>query len=204
MMEELNDDMLKDALLQMPQYRAPDFIWDNIEDQLEQEGNLHQAIASLPKYTAPDRVWNNIEQRLQQKGILRRLPTWGWSAAAGVAIVITAALGIYQWNQTRGSVSYAYAVEKNVPNPSPRDWDADETDVQEVQNLYAHFCKYQSQNDMNCGLDQELKELNEAKAELKKAMAQYGEDPELIRQLGDLEIDRARVVKAMVEKIQTS
>lgn len=203
-MEELNDNKLKDALRQMPQYRAPDFIWDNIEDHLEREGNLHFAIANLPRYVAPDRVWNSIEQGLDQKGIVRYLPTWGWSAAAGVAIVITAALGIYQWNQTRGSVSYAYAVEKNVPNPSPRDWDADEVDVQEVQNLYAHFCKYQSQNDLNCGLDRELKELNDAKAELKKAMAQYGEDPELIRQLGDLEIDRARVVKAMVEKIQTS
>lgn len=203
-MEEQNYDKLKDALRQMSQYRAPEFVWDRIEDQLEQEGHLHQAIAALTSYTAPDRVWTHIETVLDRETKIRRLPTWGWSAAAGVAIVVTAALGIYQWNQTRGTVSYAYTVEKTVPHNSPRDWDSAEADVQEVQNRYAHFCKYQSQNDADCGLDNELKELNEAKAELVEIIAQYGEDPSLIRQLGELEVDRSRVVKAMVEKIQTS
>lgn len=234
MMEERHEKNLKDALRQLPHYRAPESIWDRIEQQmeqeaylhqgiaelpvyaapngiwnrleqqLEQEGYLHQAIAALPVYTAPDQIWNSIENELNKGAKIRRLSSWSWSVAAGVAIVVTAALGIYQWGQTRGHISYAYSEEKAAPLNSPQDWDAAEADVQEVQSMFAHFCKYQSSNDEDCALERELKELNEAKAELKDVMARFGEDPDLIRELSDLEQDRSRVVKAMVEKIQTS
>lgn len=234
MMEERHEKNLKDALRQLPQYRAPESIWDRIEQhmeqeaylhqaiaalpaytapngiwerlekQLEQEGHLHQAIATLPVYTAPDRIWNNIESELNKGAKIRRLSSWSWSAAAGVAIVVTAALGLYQWGQTRGDISYAYSEEKVAPSNTPKDWDAAEADVQEVQALFANFCKYQSQQEEDCALERELQELNEAKAELKDVMARFGEDPDLIRELSDLELDRSRVVKAMVEKIQTS
>lgn len=203
-MEESREKNLKDALRQLPQYRAPEFIWDRIEQHLEQEGYLHQAIAELPVYTAPDDIWNRIESELNKGGKIRRLSSWSWSVAAGIAIVVTAAIGLYQWNQTRGNVSYAYSEEKMAPLNSPRDWDDAEADVQEVQTLFAHFCQYQSQSADDCALEQELKELNDAKAELKDVMAKYGEDPDLIRELSELELDRNRVVKAMVDKIQTS
>ena len=203
-MEYLNEKNLKDALRHLPEHRAPEFIWDRIEQHLEQEGYLHQAIAELPTYTAPNAIWGRIEAELGRGGKIRRLSSWGWSVAAGVAIVVTAALGLYQWNQTRGQVSYAYSEEKVAPINSPRDWDDAETDVQEVQTLFANFCKYQAQNEEDCALENELKELNAAKAELKDVMARYGEDPDLIRELSKLEQDRSRVVKAMVEKIQTS
>lgn len=203
-MEESREKNLKDALRQLPQYRAPEFVWERIEQHLEQEGYLHQAIAELPVYTAPDGIWNRIESGLNKGGKIRRLSSWSWSVAAGIAIVVTAAMGLYQWNQTRGQVSYAYREEKAVPLNSARNWDDAEADVQEVQNLFAHFCKYQSQSEDDCVLERELKELNDAKAELKDAMAKYGEDPDLIRELSELELDRNRVVKAMVDKIQTS
>lgn len=203
-MEESREKNLKDALRQLPQYRAPEFIWDRIEQHLEQEGYLHQAIAELPGYTAPDGLWNRIEGELNKGGKIRRLSSWSWSVAAGIAIVVTAAIGLYQWNHIQGNVSYAYSEEKAVPLNSPRDWDDAEADVQEVQNLFAHFCKYQSQNEEDCALERELKELNDAKTELKDVMAKYGEDSDLIRELSELELDRNRVVKAMVDKIQTS
>lgn len=200
----MHEKNLKDALRQLPQYQAPRSIWEHIEENLEREGYLHQAIAELPVYTAPDGIWERIEGDLGQGTRIRRLPVWGWSAAAGVAIVITAAIGIYQWNQTRGQVSYAYSEESIQAINSPRDWDEAEADVLEVQKRFAHYCQYQSQQESDCALEKELKELNEAKAELKDVMARYGEDPDLIRELSELELDRSRVVKAMVEKIQTS
>ena len=102
----MHEKNLKDALRQLPQHRAPEFVWDRIEQHLEQDGYLHQAIAELPTYTAPDAIWGRIEAELGRGGKIRRLSSWGWSVAAGVAIVVTAALGLYQWNQTRGQVSY--------------------------------------------------------------------------------------------------
>lgn len=234
MMEERHEKDLKNALRQLPQYRAPESIWDRIEQQMDQEAYLHQAIAELPVYVAPNGVWNRLEQHLEQEGFLhqaiaalpvytapdqlwnsieselnkgtkiRRLSSWGWSVAAGIAIVVTAALGLYQWEQTRSHISYTYSEEKIAPLNSPQDWDAAEADVQEVQALFANFCKYQSQQEEDCALERELQELNEAKAELKDVMARFGEDPDLIRELSDLEQDRSRIVKAMVEKIQTS
>lgn len=200
----MHHDSLQDALRQLPQHQAPDFIWERIEAQLAADESLYQAIAALPTYGAPDRVWGRIERGLERRNAIRRMLRSSWSAAAGVAILLTASIGLYQWKQNQAAVSYAYRQEL-APSPHvSNDWDAAEADVQEVLNLYSHFCKYQAQNEADCNLDRELQELNEAKAELEAVMARYGEDPDLIRQLGELELDRSRVVKAMVDKIQTS
>lgn len=233
-MEDNREKNLKDALQQLPRYRAPESIWERIEQnleqegylhqaiaelpvhqapyglwgrierQLEQEGNLHKAIAELPVYTAPDGIWDRIEGELNKGAKIRRLSSWSWSVAAGIAIVLSAAIGLYQWKQTTGNITYAYSEEKIAPLNTSRDWDTAEEDVQEVQALFANYCKYQSQQEEDCALERELKELNDAKAELKAVMDRFGEDPDLIRELSELEMDRSRIVKAMVEKIQTS
>jgi hypothetical protein len=44
-----------------------------------------------------------------------------------------------------------------------------------------------------------LTELNAAKKEIKEAIELYGNDPELMRELGVVEMDRSKVARQMAE-----
>lgn len=196
-MEEINHQNLAKALKQLPQFQAPKGLWSAIELQLDAEEPLYQAIRQLPVYQAPALIWDNISQEISKDTAIRRLKRWIPAAAAAAAILISASwVAIRYVNQPK--ISIAYSQEVQSQSIVQNDWDQNEADFNEVQSRYTQICRL-NQTDDNCKLSQELAELNAAKKELKEVLERYGSDPELVRQLGIVEMDRSRVARQMAE-----
>lgn len=196
-MEEINHQNLAKALKQLPQLQAPDGLWSAIELQLDAEEPLYQAIRQLPVYEAPAIVWDNIAQEINKSATIWRLSKWIPAAAAAVTLLVSASwVAIRYVNQPK--ISIAYTQEVQSQSLAQNDWDQNEADFNEVQNRYSQMCRLNQTAD-NCKLSQELAELNAAKKELKQILERYGNDPELVRQLGLIEMDRSRVARQMAE-----
>jgi hypothetical protein len=198
--ELAQEERLDAAIADLPVHQAPAMIWDKIEDELVQEERLDVAIADLPVYQAPAMIWENIEAELDQPVVqkphhLRVI--YRWSAAAAVLLLLTVA-----WNWQRqldppARVRMAYSSEKIKAQDLPKlESLNDESELAEVQSEYARFCKW---TNTDCSLNDELSELNTAKAELLKVIKTYGPDQDLVLQINRIEDDRSRVVKRMVE-----
>jgi hypothetical protein len=196
-MEEINHQNLAKALKKLPQFQAPEGLWSAIELQLDAEEPLYQAIRQLPVYEAPSLVWDNISKELTQGAPVRQLKRWIPSAAAAATLLITASwVAIRYVNQPK--ISVAYSQEVQAQSIAQNDWDQDESDFIEVQSRYKQACRLHQTTD-NRKLSQELVELNAAKKEIKEAIELYGNDPELMRELGIVEMDRSKVARQMAE-----
>jgi hypothetical protein len=196
-MEEINHQNLAKALKKLPQFQAPEGLWSAIELQLDAEEPLFQAIRQLPIYEAPPLVWDNISKEISKGAPVRQLKRWMPAAAAAAMLLITASwVAIRYVNQPK--ISIAYSQEVQSQSIVQNDWDQNEADFNEVQSRYTQMCRLNQTAD-NCKLSQELAELNAAKKELKEVLERYGNDPELVRQLGLVEMDRSRVARQMAE-----
>jgi hypothetical protein len=195
-MEEINHQNLAAAFKKLPQYQAPQGLWSAIELQLDVEEPLYQAIQQLPVYQAPALVWEKIAQEVSRPAPVRQLKRWIRAAAAAILLIASTWVGYQYYNQPIVSIAYSQEVQSKLV--AQNDWDQDETAIAEVQTLYGQMCQLNQSKD-NCNLTQELAELNAAKIELKEAMERYGNDPELVRELSQVEMDRSRVVRKMAE-----
>jgi hypothetical protein len=199
-MQELNRQTLEQAIRQLPQYQAPSGLWERIDGELAQEERLEAAISELPSYQAPALIWDKIEAELDQPVVQKpsRLRLiYRLSAAAAVLLLFTVAWNWQQQLDPPARVRVAYSSEKIKTQDLPKlESLNDEAELADVQTEYARFCKW---TNTDCSLNDELSELNAAKAELLKVIKTYGPDQDLVLQINRIEDDRSRVVKRMVE-----
>jgi hypothetical protein len=195
-MEERNRPTLDQALRQLPTYEAPFDLWERIEEDLEQAQRYDDALADLPVYQAPKSVWEAIEQDLAQKKRLRTRWLRPLSAAAAVLLLFTAGWYLLREQDPPEQVQISYRTEiAKSSSTAAFQLPAEDAEFQEVQHEYARFCQLTKQD---CRLNQELNELNNARAELIQAMRTFGKDETLYRQIDQIEMDRSKVVKQMV------
>lgn len=220
-MLEHNHHLLKAALKKLPVHSPKDRLWDAIDMELtagEHDVNLQVAVSGLPQHKAPDSIWSNIEDSLDkdQQSVLepvsiqespkRRTQVFSitrWAAAAG--IFLTFAAGAWLLKDTfaeREYVTVSYSEEKAVAQFLSVDWEEDEDAfavVEELCEMNATLCE---QEDFRI-LTDELTALNEARDQLKLAMDQYGNDPELIAQLTAIEHDRTDLLKNIIKRMSS-
>ena len=198
-MQELNRKTLTDAIQQLPQYEAGEHVWGRISSELD----LKDAIHTLPQYAPPAEVWAGIENGIMatpsKRRRLRPLRIYV-SAAASVALLIIAGLFIYNTNQT-GNEAITY--HKTIIEGQfvyENDWDEDDADLVAVVYMFKKdpVAKQASSYE---GLLNEWEELNTAKAEIKEMMKKYGQDEQLISELGKIERNRSAIVKEMAIQI---
>lgn len=201
---EKNRDTLRQAISALAQKSAPENNWEGIAerlDELHQFDQISAAARQLPKLTAPVASWQHIDQQLNAPSApVRRL--WGrpWpAAAAAITMVLIAAW--FLWPQESTS-SVKVAVRSETLNASllNADWGTDEAAFTEVTALYR---KHQKTFPSPTGRDwlAELKELDAAHSELKKAINTFGRDAILLNQLADIERERSAILKQMAQQI---
>ncbi len=200
---EQNQETLRNAIHRLPAYEPDKSVWDAIHRRLTSEETLDHAIAQLPKYAPPAAVWERITEDLEKPATVRWLrPAWIGTAAAAAVVLFT--VGIYFWNTEEPTpietVQVVYTETEQPENTLKADWDDDDTEMQEVVEVFAQKASFVKQAD-DQSLLSEWEELESAKAEIKNMLAKYGNDAELVRTIAEIERQRSTIVKKMATEI---
>ncbi|WP_367388846.1 hypothetical protein [Lewinella sp. LCG006] len=200
---EKNRDSLKKALDQLPSFDPPAGIWDQIESDLNKpyvpdEGVLHEAIQQLPAYTPPVTVWNKLAQQLdtehqvRQLRVVRQRQVLQWAAA--IALLLMAGYAILR--EPGPKVQLQYAQETVQQFQTDIDWNADESIFSQLEDQLVQV------NDPAINkLRFEYEELSTAHEDVAAMLKSYGRDPQLIRQMADIERERSDIYRQIIEAI---
>jgi len=193
---------LKAALKNLPEYKAPDSIWDKIESEMNEEiaeSPLSIALKKLPVHKPSEEVWGNIEQNLPAQS-----PNFTvWRNVLGIAASIALAVGFFFWignNNPQYDVEYAYAEEILDDRMQFANFETDEEAfemIEEICSEKSFLCEHTDFKELKL----ELEELNEAHEELEFAMGEYNTSPELSKELKDIEMERTVVFKRLLAMI---
>jgi hypothetical protein len=200
---EQNKAALKKAILALPSYQPPEGLWGDIEKQLDDASALDAAIEKLPDYHPPAQVWENIRQELEEpapKPRLRIMSSLFLPRAAAVALIIIAAgLGLLLFDRDE-AVNVNYAETTVIEKQIQVDYQEDEPMIQMVSQAFEESPVARQQDNYD-RLRAELEELDQAKQDILDMMDAYGEDPQMIKQLADIERSRTDVVMKMARFI---
>ncbi len=198
-MEERNQQTLQTAIAKLPVHKPDYAIWEALQAELDEAGQLRPAIDALPVYAPPPQVWEHIETNLNSKP--RRLAlrsTWRYAVAAAALIGLVFTAVRQQQRLEKETVQFAYSTIESNFLAVANDWDSEEATFQAIAKAY----QQKSQLYQNEGrLLLELEELNEAKQEIKQMMNKYGMDAQLIKQIAKIERQRTAVLKKMAMEI---
>lgn len=201
MNQELNSNNLKEAITRLPIYAPPNTIWAQIDYEL----NLQKGIQQLPQHQPSDLVWQVIETDLVKSVRVVKPSSTKWSfwinklsIAAAVLLLIGTSWWIFSTTITPNQLSYS----QEIINAQllTEDWEEDSEALAQIEaicqlNNYACTAtEFQS-------LEEELKELNEAKLTLTQAIENFGKDTQLIAKLSEVELERTAVLKKMIANI---
>jgi len=190
--KELNKNNLKKAITRLSTYEPPKNVWRAIDNEL----NLQKNIKALPQYTPNDELWENINQQLPAKRTsIFSIKKWA------IAATILFCVGVnFWWYQQTNTTSLSYALETVEQQLLAADWDDDELLFDEINTI----CQTKT---YSCTIPEfqllktELKELNDAKSDLKQAINSFGKDTDLIHQLSEIELERTIILKKMIATI---
>lgn len=204
-MKELNHDTLQNALRQLPAHEPPALLWDALETQLALDSAMPVPSENLPLHSPPADIWANIEARLEQEAPAapalqsRRGGLWWRRLSAAAAVVLL--LGAGWWAmRTEGLESvevHQEIVDNRLLEPLQEQEDA-------AFEMVQHLCREQQpvcQVPEFRNLKTELDELTEARSSLREALGAYGNDPELVGQLVEIERERSRILQTLVTMI---
>ncbi len=201
---ERNHQTLQNAIVQLLDYQPKHRLWDAIEQRLDAEQSqerLQEAINQLPTYAPPTELWNRIAAELEQPSPMRlRVSRSAWLslAAATILAVISLVFWLNRTPEPTETVQMLYAAAE--ANPINADWNEDEATIEHIMNIYAQRASF-LQSEPGETLISDLKELNEAKAEIQNMMQKYGQDAQLVRTIVEIERQRSEIVKKMAQEI---
>lgn len=211
-MKELNYKILRAALDHLPVHEAPAGIWTTLEAALDLDEQIATDLPNLPEHTPPPAIWAHIEARLdatedvssttrRKPGYSLRPVLWPYAAAAALALLLAA---WWFWSPAGSSSTgnAAIAVTQEVVDDQLLDANRETEDeafalVQALCRQPATVCaepEFQA-------LKTELDELSSAKATLKTALGNFGDDPELHAQLARIERERSELLRQMMSMI---
>ncbi|HKK74796.1 MAG TPA: hypothetical protein VJ953_06990 [Saprospiraceae bacterium] len=204
MSTEKQNQLIRQAISELPDYQAPEQLWPQISEQLDidqKERLIQRQLAQLPDYHPPETVWTEIAEGLAKappKNTWLRLVRQPLTWAASFLLLFS----LY-WlvTQSQGpEVSYTYTTQAESQWLLESDWDADEADFAEVVQLHQRYLRtFDDQS--AASLQEEFDELNTAREEIKETLDRYGKDQELIRQLAAIERARTQIVNQMAQQI---
>ncbi len=189
-MQEKNRDTLRRALDRLPEYEPPAGLWHRLDGGLDHPTPA-PGLDRLPGYAPPPQVWNQLSRSLDQSNRRQlRHRRYTWMAVAASVLVLVGVWFTQQYNAPKVTLSYT---TEAAPPPVNADWDEEETAFAQL------FDDEEADADpvLN-SLRLELLELTDAKEEVKAMLVQYGEDADLVRQLGDIERERSELYRQVV------
>jgi hypothetical protein len=202
-MKEYNHTTLQNALDKMPSHEPPKSLWEAITSELEADAGLRQSIENLPQYSPSTAIWTNIESGLNNDILIQKQQKpwfitryWSQLSAAAVSILLLGVLIFFREN--------IFQNEKISLRQEHLDSRIQAT-TQEPENeaflRIQNFCQIQKtvcqQPDFQV-LKSELDELTQAKSEIKNALGNYGNDPNLVAEMVKIERERSKILEQMV------
>lgn len=202
-MKELNRHTLKTSLRQLPEYEAPDNIWDMIEAALDTDAHIAASARQLSPYHAPDHIWENLEKELDHSPRRKPAPMRAWlrplAAAAAIGLLL---LSVPWFFKSHSGESETIVVTQEFLNERLH------APVQEKEDPAFEYvfalCQSRApicQQPEFLHLKSELDELTAAKASLRRELGQYGDDPGLAAQLARIERERSGLLQQMMSMI---
>jgi hypothetical protein len=201
---EKNRNSLKDALGRMRSYDPPPGLWSKLEDSLdepvlaEDDTPLEQAISQLPGHTPPPEVWNKLNSELDKSQTAKRIrlkQRRQWLAmAATIALLVSAA--VWTFREPPPKVTVQYGEETLQQFSLDIDWNLDE-------DIFVQLEAYleQTNNPTVNKLRMEYEELSSAHSDVEDMLRSYGQDPQLVRQMADIERERTDIYRQIIELI---
>lgn len=200
---EKNRNSLKEALGQMKTYGAPDRLWNRVEDSLNappevDESPLIEAVGRLSQHSPPASVWNELTKSLDSEKttkVVRISNRRKWlSIAASVAVLLS--VGWFVLGEAPPKITKLYAQETMQQFQLDIDWNTDEASFEKLSEQLVQLNDPQLNN-----LKLELDELNSARGDVEDMLKSYGQDPQLVNQLGDIERERSDIYRQIIELI---
>lgn len=198
-MKEVNKDKLIEGLQNLPNYKAPDSVWDGISNKLNQDPVLAEALSKLPTFKAPDGVWDAIEGELHKP--VKRINLNFVSRMAAALLFLIVALAAIQnvlktSNDPLAKLDVQIQEEKVDEQLLAQLQHDDDKDFEQVLKLCDNM-EFICTRPRVSKLKADLLELNNAKQQLKQALGEYGTEVYLINQLKAIEFEQTRLIKQL-------
>ncbi|GAA4413997.1 hypothetical protein GCM10023187_42910 [Nibrella viscosa] len=193
---ERNRDTLIQALQQLPAYEPDEAVWQTIRHQLA-EAPLQQAIQQLPNYEPDEAVWQAIQTTTRPQNN-DRFRISRWAAAAVGVLVSSLAIWLIRHNSPEPPITYATeVVDTRLLPPEEPLTDATYQQLKaycEAETVVCHSPRFRQ-------LQAEYQTLQAATEQLQQAMGHYNTEPELVRQLSEVERQKASILNQMAKLI---
>jgi len=176
-------------------HRPDESVWVKIEENLDFETHIATQLTELPLYKPNEKVWENISANLQKS---KRIRNWYkiTSTAAAITIIMVISSVFLKMNseKVQNSSHYSYT--------SLSESEMEEKAINDIRS-------YCSLNSSAC-VDGNFKELMQLydelkieQTELKKAMNQLGDSPEMIQAMIKIENLKSEAIQDMIQLIQS-
>ena len=204
-MKEIHYTSLREALGRLPEYIPPVAVWAGLEEALDADAALAGDIPNLPVYEPPAAIWTQIEAGLEteRRPVGKTIAMWPLArrlAAVAAALALLLA-GWWYWRPATTSGAIVSVHQEVVDNRLlAANTEAEDDAFGMVQELCRTEMPLCDQPEFR-SLKTELDELTQAKTELKAALGNFGDDPELHAQLARIERERSDVLRQMMSMI---
>lgn len=191
MMEE-NKNTLSKSLRELPEYVPDARLWGSIQQKL-QEGMLHQALQSLPDYTPAPATWESISAKLP-----RKQSSFKWQYAASILLVM-ALSAAWLWNRGVGQ-----QVDFSLETADLRLQSAGQPRTDLAYQQLLAYCQTETsvcERKEYRLLKDEYEKLEMASEQLSHAIGRYNTEPELVRQLNNVEKQKTAILNEMAKMI---
>jgi hypothetical protein len=204
-LQTIENDIDRSLSDKLPEYKAPEGIWENIERSLD-EKTYENALNNLPEYSLPTDIWKGIDKELSSsKPYKTRWINYPlFRVAAVIALLIGGTLIIKELitnNKNRDTISYSvetiddsgftgYETEQVIP------------DNEHIQVLCEN-------NPVACSTEQFIeltKQIDDVNKELQEMVEiiQKNKDPQMLRYYYRLENQKVEIEQKMIKIINQS
>lgn len=201
-MKEKNRQQLEAALQRLPEYAAPEQLWEQLNARLKTERLVENKLPHLPKYEPPADLWPQLESALdadQPIRATRRLSLWRplLIAAASVSLLLSA-WWLIREGVSMASVQYSQeTIDESLLLSAAEPEDGAFQLIDELCRYRIPVCEEPAFRQMKAELD----ELTAAKTALSAAMGRYSTDPALHSELARIERERSELLRSMMSMI---
>jgi hypothetical protein len=201
-----NNQIFNQTIRKLKTYEPDEEVWQKIEANLL-ENALQIALEKLQIYEPSEEIWANIESEISHKKptfIISK--TWKRAAVAASIAIIFGVYKLYlldnlpvgRHGQLVTNISYSTEKLDSRLLLNPND------DAEKQYSMIKEICERKTfvcETPKFSSLKTELEELSLASNELKNAIGNYNTDAKLVKQLTEIEQERASILRKMVSQI---
>lgn len=190
----MNDKVLRQAIQALPTYEPQEWVWEEVQKELDFEKALATSLPQLPQYQPEPAVWSAISEELHSAKVRTLRPIL--SIAAAIALLV-GSVSIWNYYSNQPQVEIFFSTDFSTAFQIEADWNDAEGDFQLAEDLcqqYPYFCALEDVQSIRT----ELERLKEEKVLVETALSQFGQQPEFILKIKTIEQQRANLLKEMV------